>query len=201
MVKQVGQLKRMDFEKNIIWGDERRLERRKWRWRGIYFPVTFVFYANTDDGNKEIIRVHFDPIEIDGLPEFGLATERSEKSFILIICGYCMTLFLEKYKIISKFFAVVWKSIRSHPVKTTLVCFAVMIVMAEITTQTPRATSDTRQHGVSKPKGIKDKYDLALPDVLKGGWLTLPWGPLKSASLYVAVKDDGSRRDGLANIF
>lgn len=38
---------------------------------GIYFPVTFVFYANTDDGNKEIIRVHFDPIEIDGLPEFG----------------------------------------------------------------------------------------------------------------------------------
>lgn len=44
-----------------------------------------------------------------------------------------------------------------------------------------------------------DKYNDAMQEILsEKNILDASWGPYKGSSLYVSVKDDGTRRDGLA---
>lgn len=44
-----------------------------------------------------------------------------------------------------------------------------------------------------------DKYDAAMKEIrAEKKVIDATWGPIKGPSLFVAVKDDGSRRDGFA---
>lgn len=78
----------------------------------------------------------------------------------------------------------------------SLVLFgAIMYKMATNTNDSPPQAAQLQQQSSSR-------YDEAMAEILKEkSVLNASWGAAKGPSLFVAIKDDGSRRDGLAQTF